>query len=166
MDAILEAILIALANFFKRPEIWLALSLGLGIPLAIVLALPKSRLRAKLLNALLWVAGTIAFILGFIGIFLPLLPTTPFMILAATCWGRASPRFYRWLHQHRYFGPMVQNWEERRAVPRRAKYLAWSMMSMSCIWLFIQFPQRWYVATITSCICLGVGLWMKSLPDA
>ena len=103
--------------------------------------------------------------LGILGIFLPVLPTTPFIILTAACWGRASPRFHRWLHQHPYFGKMVQNWEERRAVPRRAKYLAWCMMTLSCTWLWIQFPQRWYVAAITSAVCLCVGLWMRTLPD-
>ncbi|WP_186822661.1 YbaN family protein [Kingella denitrificans] len=119
-----------------------------------------------MLRWLLWLAGGISFVLGILGIFLPVLPTTPFIILTAACWGRASPRFHRWLHRHPYFGKMVQNWEERRAVPRRAKYLAWCMMTLSCTWLWIQFPQRWYVAAITSAVCLCVGLWMRTLPDA
>lgn len=70
-----------------------------------------------ILRPLFWLFGAIALLLGILGIFLPILPTTPFVILAAACWARASPRFHRWLHQHRFFGPMVKDWEERRAVP-------------------------------------------------
>ena len=75
-----------------------------------------------------WLLGAVSLAVGIVGIVLPLLPTTPFVLLAAACWAKASPRFHRWLHQHRYFGPMIQNWEEKRAVPRRAKYLAFSLI--------------------------------------
>jgi len=156
----------ALKQSMLRTELWLAITVLLGIPAVIIFALPKSRIRQVLLRWLLWLAGGISFVLGILGIFLPVLPTTPFIILTAACWGRASPRFHRWLHQHRFFGPMVQNWEQRRAVPRRAKYLAWSMMTLSCSWLFFQFPQRWYVGAGTSAVCLCVALWMARLPDA
>ncbi|MDO5059604.1 MAG: YbaN family protein, partial [Neisseria sp.] len=57
-----------------------------------------------------WLFGAIAFSLGVIGIFLPVLPTTPFILLAAACWAKASPRFHQWLLNHRYFGPMVADW--------------------------------------------------------
>ena len=126
-----------------------------------------SRHNLRLLtNWLLWFFGAVFLLLGIIGAFLPVMPTTPFVLVTAACWGRASPRFHRWLHQHRFFGPMVQNWEQRRAVPRRAKYLAWPMMTLSCSWLFFQFPQRWYVGAGTSAVCLCVALWMARLPDA
>ena len=156
----------ALKQSMLRTELWLAITVLLGIPAVIIFAMPKSRIRQVLLRWLLWLAGGISFVLGILGIFLPVLRTTPFIMLTAACWGRASPRFHRWLHRHPYFSKMVQNWEERRAVPRRAKYLAWSMMTLSCTWLWIQFPQRWYVAAITSAVCLCVGLWMRTLPDA
>ena len=93
-----------------------------------------------IVRSLFWVLGAIALGLGILGIFLPVLPTTPFVLLAAACWARASPRFHRWLHQHHYFGPMVQNWERNRSVPRRAKYLAYSMMTASCLMLLWRFP--------------------------
>ena len=146
--------------------IWISLLLLLVIPSTIVLAMPQNRLRRTLINWLLWFFGAVFLLLGIIGAFLPIMPTTPFVLVTAACWGRASPRFHRWLHQHRFFGPMVQNWEQRRAVPRRAKYLAWSMMTLSCSWLFFQFPQRWYVGAGTSAVCLCVALWMARLPDA
>lgn len=138
----------------------------IAIPLAITLTMPQSKLRTTMMNGLLWLIGAIALILGIIGAILPVVPTTPFILVTAACWGRASPRFHRWLHQHRYFGPMVRNWEEKRAIPRRAKYLAWSMMSLSSIGLLIKFPERWYVGVGTALVCLCVGLWMARLPDA
>lgn len=136
------------------------------IPTALILLLPKSPLRTALVNSLLWLAGAVALVLGIIGTVLPGMPTTPFILITASCWGRVSPRFHRWLHRHRYFGPMVRNWEERRAIPRRAKYLAWTMMSISSIGMIVRFPERWYVGAAIAAVCLAVGLWMAKLPDA
>lgn len=115
---------------------------------------------------LFWCCGALALMLGVIGIFLPILPTTPFVILAAACWAKASPRFHRWLHQHPYFGPMVRNWEERRAVPRKAKYLAFSMMTFSCLILWWRFPAQWWIAAVSAVFCCFVAVWMWRLPDA
>ena len=62
--------------------------------------------------------------LGFVGLFLPLLPTTVFVLAAAYCFARSSPRLYEWLTQHPRFGVYIRNWEERRAMPRGAKTIA------------------------------------------
>ncbi len=119
-----------------------------------------------ILRSIFWLFGVVALLLGIIGIFLPVLPTTPFVILAAACWARASPRFHRWLHQHRVFGPMVRDWEERRAVPRRAKYLAFTMMTLSCGWLLYRFPEQWWWSTASALFCSAVAVWMWRVPDA
>ncbi|MDO4433379.1 MAG: YbaN family protein [Alysiella sp.] len=128
--------------------------------------MPQSKLRSIFINGVLWLIGAISLILGIMGAVLPVLPTTPFILLTAACWGRASPRFHRWLHQHKFFGPMVRDWEERRAIPKRGKYLAWSMMALSSIGLIVKFPERWYVGVGTGIVCLCVGLWMARLPNA
>lgn len=65
------------------------------------------------------------------GIVLPLLPTTPFVLLAAWSAGRGSPEFQRWLQRHHLFGPIIENWQTHRAVPLKAKWLATAMLISS-----------------------------------
>ena len=113
-----------------------------------------------------WLLGAVSLAVGIVGIVLPLLPTTPFVLLAAACWAKASPRFHRWLHRHRYFGPMIQNWEEKRAVPRRAKYLAFSMMAASCLIVLWRIPDPWWIPAAAAALCLGSAWWMWRLQDA
>ncbi len=68
--------------------------------------------------------GTLFVALGALGAVLPLLPTTPFMLLAAACYARASTRFYNWLLNNRLFGPSIETWRRDRTIPRKAKRTA------------------------------------------
>ena len=78
----------------------------------------------------LWLAAGWLFLgLGLLGVVLPVLPTTPFLLLAAACFARSSPRLHGWLLNHRTFGPPIRNWEENGAISRRAKRLAVGTMA-------------------------------------
>ena len=79
--------------------------------------------RPRLLRWLLVTAGMLSVSLGFVGVFVPILPTTPFLLLAAACFLRSSDRLYHWLMSHRVFGPCLQNYREHRALTLRAKVI-------------------------------------------
>lgn len=74
---------------------------------------------------MMWkLGGAVALGLGIIGIILPLLPTTPFILLAAFCFSKGSERMHRWLTRHRVFGPMIKDWNKNGAINAKAKRLA------------------------------------------
>lgn len=92
--------------------------------------------RNPLVRLLLLGSGWLAVALGVLGIFLPLLPTTPFLLLAAACFARSSERFYQWLVGHPYLGPWFRDYLEGRGIPRKGKIYAialmWLSISISC----------------------------------
>lgn len=73
---------------------------------------------------LLKIAGTVFVIIGGMGVVLPLLPTTPFLLLAAVCYARSSERLYRWLLYNRWFGSYIRNWHEGKGIPMKTKVLS------------------------------------------
>ena len=118
-----------------------------------------TRKRPSLRQALLVAAGLLALGLGLIGVVLPGLPTTPFVVLAAACFARASPRLHCWLTQHRFLGPMVRDWEAHRSLPLRVKWIAISMMGAMVLLSAWQLGGRpWLQGTV---LALGlVGAWV------
>lgn len=85
-------------------------------------------IKSLWLRYLIFALGWCSVALGVAGIFVPVLPTTPFMLLAAGCFARSSPRFYRWLTIHPYFGPIIADYLAGRGLPRRARRLALLML--------------------------------------
>lgn len=81
------------------------------------------------------VCGFIFLLIGLIGIVVPLLPTTPFLILAAFCFDRGSPYFHSWLLNHPWFGPPVKDWQQHRAIKTKYKILASAMMGISLFFI-------------------------------
>jgi uncharacterized membrane protein YbaN (DUF454 family) len=108
-------------------------------------------------------AGALALATGIVGAFLPLLPTTPFVLLAAFCFSRGSTRCERWLLTHPRFGPLIRDWRESRSIPLRAKQLAWVMMALGSAWAWWVLPAR--VGWIPALCCTAVGAWMWTLPS-
>ncbi|WP_374647917.1 YbaN family protein [Rhizorhabdus sp.] len=88
--------------------------------------------------------GWVMVALGFIGAMLPVMPTTIFLILAAACFSHSSPRFERWLLDHRWFGDPIRRWRENRAIPLKAKIVAIvSMAGGFVVMLLTVAPPLW-----------------------
>ncbi len=103
--------------------------------------------------------------LGVIGIFLPVMPTVPFMLAAAWAASKGSPKIHAWLHNHPQFGPAITAWNTHGAVPRKAKWLACLMMSLS--WFFMLFvgTPKWILGVL-AVIFIAVIAFIFSRPDA
>ena len=102
------------------------------------------------------ILGTISLGLGILGIFLPLLPTTPFLLLTAALYFKGSPRLYQWLLNHKYFGTYIRNFRENKAIPLRAKIISLLLMwgTMLCC-IFFLIPLVW-VKILLFLIAAGV----------
>ena len=110
--------------------------------------------------------GCLLVVIGFIGVFLPLLPTTPFLILAAGCFAHSSPRLENWLLNHAQFGPVLRDWRATGAIPRKAKALA-------CIGMALGFALFWWssrpslpLAAGLAAVMIAVAAFVLSRPSA
>ncbi len=101
--------------------------------------------------------------LGIIGAFLPVLPTTPFLLVAAWAATRGSPELHRWLHEHPRFGPPLVAWEEKRAVATGTKWLACTLMLASWT-IMLLLTESWLVPALTGALFLSVGAFLVTRP--
>lgn len=111
----------------------------------------------------LWLAGgLVALGLGAVGVVLPLLPTVPFLLLAAFCFARSSERLHQWLLGHHTFGPPIRDWEERGAIGRRAKWIATVSMAGSVIvTLGLGLPGLAVAVQVVVLTAVGVFIWTR-----
>jgi hypothetical protein len=93
----------------------------------------------KLVKILLITAGTISLALGAIGIFLPIIPTTPFLLLTAACYCRSSQQLYDWLLNNKWFGEYIRNYKEGKGIPLKTKLVAlillWVTIGVSTVFM-------------------------------
>lgn len=113
----------------------------------------------------LWLLlGLLAVGLGVVGLFLPLLPTTPFMILAAACFAKSSPRLHDWLTQHRVFGPAIRDWRDNRAIAPRAKRTAVLAMA-AAFGLSVVLGLGWKLLAVQGLVLVVMGTWIWTRPE-
>lgn len=122
--------------------------------------------RQSVINLLLKVLGAAFVALGFAGIFLPLLPTTPFLLLAAGCFARSSPAFHHWLVNHRLLGPYIRDWERDRSIPMTAKITAVAMMAASFSWMALASNAPAIAVWMAGAILLCVAAWLVTRPTS
>lgn len=107
------------------------------------------------MNPWTWL-GVLFLVVGAAGAVLPLLPTTPFVLLAAGCFARSSPRMHAWLLRSELFGPVLRNWEQNRCMPRRARRISLLMMILvggSSVAFFV--PGLWLKLAGVALIATG-----------
>lgn len=118
----------------------------------------------KILRVMLIVAGMLSVILAMIGMFLPLLPTVPLLLLAAACFARSSEKFHNWLLEHPQLGPVVKSYLGGQGIPLRAKITAisliWASITLSVLFLLSVF----WVKTLLIGIGLCVTIYLLRLP--
>ncbi len=110
-------------------------------------------------------AGHLSIILGTIGFFLPVLPTVPFILLAAFCYSKSSTKLHQWLLTHKYFGPPLVDWEENGTIGLKAKWLASIMISLVIIFRLPYLKIALVIRIIVIVILIGVLIFIWSRPS-
>ena len=103
------------------------------------------------------ILGSLALALGVIGIFLPLLPTTPFLLLSATLYVRSSEKLYQWLIHQKYLGSYIRNFREHRAIPLRAKIISVSMVWITLTYCAITISEQIWIKALFIALAIGIS---------
>lgn len=125
--------------------------------------------RVELHRKLHLAAGLLFLVLGALGVFVPVLPTTPFLLLAAAMFMRSSGRLYLWLTNHRLFGPFILNYRLYRAVPLRSKVVALVFLFLTIGYSVIFVIDNWWVRALLLLVAAAVSrhiLRLKTLTPA
>ncbi len=122
-------------------------------------------MHKKIGKAILFTVGILSTGLAILGVILPGLPTTIFLIIAAWCFARSSETFHTWLYTHKTFGPILTNWEKYRVVPVRAKTLMVVLMLTSVSILFYLYQTRVWIPVIVTAILLAVAMYVLRCPS-
>jgi hypothetical protein len=110
------------------------------------------------------IVGTIALVIGAIGLFLPVVPTTPLVLLAAACYYRGSDRLHNWILSSRWFGETIKNYQEGRGLTRDTKVRAISMMWVMILISAWSFVDSLFVRVAIICVAIGVTVYLVRLP--
>ena len=109
------------------------------------------------------IAGGLSLVLGVIGIVVPLLPTTPFILLSAACFAKSSPKFHQWLLQHAWFGPLIKNYRNGQGIPQKLKIriiiFIWITLSISML-----VTGRLWICLMLAALGLGLTVYLWKMP--
>jgi uncharacterized protein len=107
--------------------------------------------------------GTVAVILGVVGMVFPILPTTPFLLLAAYCYGRSSKRFYDWLLNNRIFGSYIRNYRAGLGIPLKQKIFSIALLWVTIGYSVIIIVDMWWLRLLLLGIAVGVTIHLVSI---
>ena len=131
---------------------------------------PSERhLSSPLIRGILLGTGWVFVGLAALGVVLPLLPTTPFLLVAAACFARSSPRFYDWLLQNRVFGPLIRNWRESRSIPLHVKAVSIVMIALvggGSVVFFVANPWARLGVLAVLLTLIAWLLWVPTTPQS
>ena len=106
--------------------------------------------------------GSVSLALGIMGVFLPVLPTTPFLLLSAALYMRSSQRLYDWLMSHKHLGAYIRNFREHKALPMRVKVVSVTMVWATLLYCAVFVAQEWWMSLLLIAIALGVTIHILS----
>ncbi len=107
--------------------------------------------------------GWLSLGLGIIGVFLPLLPTTPFLLLTAYCFARSSPKLHAALLSHPRLGPPLRDWQERKVIRPRAKATALALLAATLVFSWYKIPmEKWPLQLIPTLACIASGIFIMT----
>lgn len=113
--------------------------------------------KNPIIRILLLIAGILAALIGFAGIFIPLLPTTPFLLLASWCFVRSSDKLDRILKENKFLGPYIRNYREKKGITKRNKIYSLVFLWISLMASFYFSPDWWWLWAILIAVGIGVS---------
>jgi uncharacterized membrane protein YbaN (DUF454 family) len=126
---------------------------------------PDPGRNSPLTRLLLYAFAVLCLVLGLIGVVVPGMPTTVFILMAAWAAARSSPRLHAWLLNHRLFGPLLHNWENGRTVSRRAKWSATVTMAVCAVIVSFTAHRAWLAVLAIACMATVLAwLWSRPVP--
>ena len=120
-------------------------------------------MKNAILNKILVGLGSFFLVLGIIGIFIPILPTTPFLLLATACYARGSKRFYNWLINNKWLGEYIRNYREGKGIPSTIKIISIILLWITIIFSTIIIVTNYFIQIILIIIAIGVTIHILTI---
>lgn len=111
------------------------------------------------------IAGHLSLVFGIVGAFLPVLPTTPFLLLAAYCYSKSNAKLHAWILRHKYLGPPITDWEQNGVIGLKAKVIATIMLALVVVFRVPSLPITLLLKSIFAIILIFVLIFIWSRPS-